>query len=159
MTSIEPLDPLRQQAWHTFVSLSTRLSAAIDTHLARECKLTHFEFRVLSTLAARDKHRLQLSALASAVDASLSRLSHVVTTLERRQLVRRTAGNRHRNAILTSHGHQAVLVAMPVYIDAVRALALDALTDTQIEQWLTLTRAVLSHNSYATAAREQQPTT
>jgi DNA-binding MarR family transcriptional regulator len=145
------LDPTRQQAWHTFVSLSTRLAAAVDTRLARECQMTHFEFRVLSTLSSRDRHRLQLSALAAAVDASPSRLSHALAALERRDLLQRTEGNRYRTAVLTPAGYEQITAAKPVYFDAVRSLALDALDDEQVEHWLVLTSVLLRQTTNAMA--------
>ncbi|MFC4123356.1 MarR family winged helix-turn-helix transcriptional regulator [Nocardia rhizosphaerae] len=113
-----------------------RIPGALDTRLQRESGLTHFEYRVLSLLSEEPGHRLQLSDLAHKANASLSRLSHVVSKLERLGWARRdtTAGRRGVNAVLTDAGFETVLAAAPGYVDAVRRLVLDSLEPGQIAQ-------------------------
>lgn len=130
------LDPVEQRAWQAIVALMTRIPGALDTRLQRESGLTHFEFRVLSVLSEEPGHRLQLSDLAHKANASLSRLSHVVSKLERLGWARRdtTAGRRGVHAVLTDAGFEKVIEAAPGYVDAVRRLVLDGLTDQQTAQ-------------------------
>ncbi len=75
----ERLNPGEEQAWRALVALTTRLPAAMDTQLQRESGMTHFEYLLLTALAEQPDHKLQLSELAARANASLSRLSHVVT--------------------------------------------------------------------------------
>ncbi|MFC4373080.1 MarR family winged helix-turn-helix transcriptional regulator [Nocardia halotolerans] len=128
------LDPVEQRAWQAIVALMTRIPGALDTRLQRESGLTHFEFRVLSLLSEEAGHRMQLSDLAHKANASLSRLSHVVSKLERLGWAHRdsTAGRRGVHAVLTDEGFEKVLAATPGYVDAVRKLVLDGLDPDQI---------------------------
>ncbi|NEW46409.1 winged helix DNA-binding protein [Nocardia cyriacigeorgica] len=123
------LNPVEQRAWRAIVALTTRLPGALDTQLQRESGVTHFEFWVLSLLSEEPGHRLQMSELAHRANASLSRLSHVVSKLERMGLAERTvtAGRRGVQAVLTDDGYKKVVEATPGYLDTVRRLVLDGL--------------------------------
>ncbi|WP_188831141.1 MarR family winged helix-turn-helix transcriptional regulator [Nocardia camponoti] len=117
------------------VALMTRVPSALDSRLQRESGLTHFEYRVLSLLSEEAGHRLVLSDLATRANASLSRLSHVISKLERLGWVHRTtnAGRRGVYATLTDDGYAKVVAATPGYLAAARALVLDGLTPAQVE--------------------------
>jgi DNA-binding MarR family transcriptional regulator len=140
------LNPVEQRAWRILVALTTRLPAAMDTQMQREAGVTHFEYFVLELLAAEPEHRLQLSELASQANASLSRLSHVVTKLERLGWAQRQvlAGRRGADAVLTETGYRKVQEATPGYLEAVHGLVFDGLDDRQTEQLLELGEAVVA---------------
>ncbi|MGN2640266.1 MarR family winged helix-turn-helix transcriptional regulator [Nocardia takedensis] len=107
----------------------TRLPSALDTRLQRESGVTHFEYWVLTLLSEEPGHRLQMSDLAHKANASLSRLSHVISKLERMGLARRvvTQGRRGVHAQLTDEGYLKVVEAAPGYLTAVRRLVFDGL--------------------------------
>ncbi|MGQ4599897.1 MarR family winged helix-turn-helix transcriptional regulator [Nocardia sp. R6R-6] len=109
----------------------TRLPAALDTQLQRESGVTHFEYWVLTLLSEEPGHRLQMSDLAHKANASLSRLSHVVSKLERMSWAERsaTAGRRGVYAALTDAGYLKIVEAAPGYVDAVRHLVFDGLDE------------------------------
>ena len=140
------LNPAEQRAWRILVALTTRLPAAMDTQLQREAGVTHFEFLILELLAAEPERRLQLSELASRANASLSRLSHVITKLERLGWAQREvlAGRRGANAVLTETGYRKVEQARPGYLEAVHGLVFDGLDDRQTEQLLELGEAMVA---------------
>lgn len=127
------LDPDEQRAWHAIVALMTRLPGALDTRLQRESGVTHFEYWVLTLLSEEPGHRLQMSELAHKANASLSRLSHVVSKLERMGWAQRSAttGRRGVQAVLTDEGYLKVIEAAPGYLDAVRRLVFDGLDAQQ----------------------------
>ncbi|WP_084466743.1 MarR family winged helix-turn-helix transcriptional regulator [Nocardia arthritidis] len=114
----------------------TRLPGALDTQLQRESGVTHFEYWVLTLLSEEPGHRLQMSELAHKANASLSRLSHVVSKLERMGWAQRsaTAGRRGVHAVLTDDGYLKVVEAAPGYLAAVRHLVFDGLDDGQKAQ-------------------------
>lgn len=130
------LDPVEQRAWRAIVALMTRLPGALDTQLQRESGVTHFEYWVLTLLSEEPGHRLQMSELAHKANASLSRLSHVVSKLERMGWAQRsaTAGRRGVHAVLTDAGYLKVVEAAPGYLEAVRHLVFDGLDDAQKAQ-------------------------
>ncbi|MFX0574951.1 MarR family winged helix-turn-helix transcriptional regulator [Nocardia nepalensis] len=114
----------------------TRLPGALDTQLQRESGVTHFEYWVLTLLSEEPGHRLQMSELAHKANASLSRLSHVVSKLERMGWAQRSAttGRRGVQAVLTDDGYSKVVEAAPGYLDAVRQLVFDGLDTGQTAQ-------------------------
>lgn len=127
------LNPVEQRAWRAIVALLTRLPGALDTELQRESGVTHFEYWVLTLLSEEPGHRLQMSDLAHRANASLSRLSHVVSKLERMGWAERTTtvGRRGVQAILTDDGYKKVVEAAPGYLDAVRRMVFDGLDTGQ----------------------------
>ncbi|WP_107655241.1 MarR family winged helix-turn-helix transcriptional regulator [Nocardia suismassiliense] len=141
------LDPVEQRAWRAIVALMTRLPGALDTQLQRESGVTHFEYWVLTLLSEEPGHRLQMSDLAHKANASLSRLSHVVSKLERMGWAERsaTAGRRGVQAVLTDDGYHKVIEAAPGYLDAVRHLVFDGLEPEQTAQLAELSELLADH--------------
>ena len=83
-------------AWLHLMATFTLLPAAIDSQLQREAGISHFEFAVMAALSRQPGRRLQLKDLAVIANGSLSRLSHVITRLERQGWVRRVSGTKGR---------------------------------------------------------------
>jgi len=128
------LDAEQQRAWRALISVAMRLPAALDPELQRDHGLTHFEYFVLSVLSESADRRLKLSALAAGANASLSRLSHVVTKLEKSRWVRRetVAGERGAWAVLTDAGYAKVVEAAPDHVETVRSLIFDGLDGAHV---------------------------
>ena len=108
----------QQEAWRSVVAIITRLPAALDTQLQRDSSLTHFDYFVLSVLSEDTNRRIQLRDLAKFANASLSRLSHVVTKLEKIGWVRRESieGSRGSYAVLTDAGMDKVVESAPGHV-------------------------------------------
>lgn len=123
-----------QAAWRPFVALLFRLPAALDQQLQRDAGITHFEYMVLASLSEAPGRTLRMSDLATMASGSLSRLSHVVSRLERRGWVRREpcpGDGRYINAVLTEEGWSKVAQTAPGHVEAVRRLLIDVLTPEQ----------------------------
>jgi len=122
------------------------LPTALDKELA-PAGITSFEFTLLEALHEADNHRLRLSALAARTNATLARLSRVVTSLERKDLVMRAPceeDGRATNAILTGAGENVFLESTGLYAGAVQRMVLDGLDETGVDQLANLTYAILS---------------
>jgi DNA-binding MarR family transcriptional regulator len=122
------------------------LPTALDKELA-PAGITSFEFTLLEALHEADGHRLRLSALASRTNATLARLSRVVTSLERKDLVVRTPceeDGRATNAVLTKAGETVFLDSTGLYADAVQRMVLDGLDDAGVDQLASLSFSILS---------------
>lgn len=123
------------------------LPAALDREL-QPAGLTSFEFTLLEALAETEGHWLRLSALASRTNATLPRLSRVVTGLERKGLVDRRPcpqDARATNAVLTAAGAQAYEASRGRHAEAVRRLVLQGLTaDGDIQEFSRLALAILT---------------
>lgn len=122
-------------AWLQLVSTFTLLPAALDSQLQREAGMTHFEFGVMAALSRQPDRRLQLKDLAVVANGSLSRLSHVISRLERRGWVRRASGTKGRatHAELTDAGYRKLMATGPIHFREVRRLVFDVLTPDEVK--------------------------
>ena len=133
-------------AWMPLAGLITRLPAVLEKQLQTDAGLSHFEYIVLSQLSESPGRTRRMSDLAVLANGSLSRLSHVVTRLERRGWVRREPcpeDGRFTNAILTDEGQAKVVATAPGHVETVRSLVIDALTPTQLRQLSVIAERIL----------------
>jgi DNA-binding MarR family transcriptional regulator len=146
MTSAPWLDDAEQEAWRQLVALVLKLPTELERQLQRDAGLTHFEYWVLALLSEAPQRQLPLTRLASQANASLSRLSHVVTRLERRGWARRVPSAddaRVTLASLTDEGYAQVVAAAPGHVATVRALVFDALGEDDVPTLARLCRAIV----------------
>lgn len=139
------LDPEESAAWLSLVALLELLPTALDSQLQRDSGLTHFEFSVLSFLRFSPDQTRRMSELAAGTNATLPRLSHVVTRLERRELVERAPHPEDRRAInvrLTDTGRRELVRATPAHIELVRRVVIDALSREQLGQLTEIAHAI-----------------
>ena len=122
-------------AWLHLLATFTLLPAALDSQLQREAGMSHFEFGVMAALSRQPGRRLQLKDLAVIANGSLSRLSHVISHLERQGWVRRVSGSKGRatNAQLTDKGYRKLMEAGPIHFQEVRRLVFDVLTPEEVK--------------------------
>ncbi len=135
------------RAWMGFVAVMELLPAALDHQLQRDADLTMFDYMVIAMLSETELHTLRMSVLASATNASLPRLSHVVSRLEKRGLVARCPSTEDRRATdvrLTDAGFDHIVAAAPGHVRTARRLVIDALSDEQVAELDGISRVLLS---------------
>ncbi|GAA1140125.1 MarR family winged helix-turn-helix transcriptional regulator [Nesterenkonia lutea] len=133
-------------AWVRLASILEMLPGALDGQLRRDAELTHFDYRVLSFLSESENQTLRMTYLAQVTNATLPRLSHVVSRLEKRGYLRRSPCEEDRratNAVLTESGWEKVVAAAPGHVEAVRSLVLDGLSPEQVTQLTDITSRIL----------------
>jgi DNA-binding MarR family transcriptional regulator len=124
------MDELESAAWLRLVRMLELVPPSLDAQLQRDADLTHFEFMVLSLLRFAADQTMQAKDLAASTNATLPRLSHVVSRLEQRGLVERVpcpTDRRATNVRLAGAGRRAVIRATSGHIDHVRRLVIDRL--------------------------------
>lgn len=124
------------KAWLGLINLVQLLPHTLDAQLQRDSDMTHFEFTVLSNLYTSADSRLRMTELAALTVATLPRLSHVCTKLEKRGLVSRqpcSDDRRATNVLLTSAGRRQFIHAIPLHIELARKLVVDALSEADID--------------------------
>jgi DNA-binding MarR family transcriptional regulator len=124
-------------SWLSVVRMMTWLPWSIDQQLRRDSNLGRVEYQVLAMLSERPRRTMRMSTLAEQTNASLSRLSHLVKRLEKRDLVRREpdpADGRFINAILTGKGFDTLAEAAPGHVAHVRSLVIDVLSPEQLRR-------------------------
>lgn len=131
------LTPDQLRAWIRFESVVELLPPVLDSQLQHDAQLTHFEYLVLAKLSEEPDHVLRMTHLAAVTNATLPRLSHVVSRLESRGFVERVPCQQDRratNARLTDEGWQKVVATAPGHVNTVRAHVIDLLTEEQTAQ-------------------------
>lgn len=139
------LDPDEQDAWVPFVSVLLTLPAALDAQLQRESSLTFYEYVVLAALSQADPTGYRMTDLAAATSAAPSRLSQVVSRMERRGWVTRRpdpADGRATRVALEADGMQQLTAAAPGHVATVRRLVFDQLSPTQVQQLRRVARKI-----------------
>ena len=134
-------------AWLRLIAVVELLPGVLDAQLRRDAGLTHFEYFVVAMLSEAPERTLRMTALAQRTNATLPRLSHVVSRLEDRGLVERfpcPEDRRATNARLTSAGWDAVVAAAPGHVAAVRHHVLEPLSRTQVDQLRRIGDALLT---------------
>jgi DNA-binding MarR family transcriptional regulator len=140
------LSEQERAAWVRLVALVELLPGVLDGQLRRDAGLSNFEYFVLAMLSESPDRVLRMTELAARTNATLPRLSHVVSRLEERGLIERTpcAGDRRAtNARLTEAGWAKVQEAAPGHVAHVRRQVIDALTPEQVAQLGVIAEAIL----------------
>ena len=131
------LDDHEQQVWRSFLTATSRLEGHLSRRMQSDGDISMADFGVLVQLSEAPEGRLRAFELGRALQWEKSRLSHHLTRMERRGLVRREdCGTDRRGAfvVLTSAGHAAVEAAAPAHVETVRAAVFDRLTPEQVQQ-------------------------
>ena len=140
------LDDRQLGAWIRFIAVVELLPGVLDSQLRRDSDLSHFEYYVLAMLSEAPDRTLRMTALAARTNATLARLSHVVSRLEARGLVERQpcpGDRRATNARLTPAGWDVVVAAAPGHVATVRDVVVDVLTPEQMDQLGEISAAIL----------------
>lgn len=125
----------QQEVWRAFLGAI----AVIDDHLdsvLRPYGLDLGEYEILVKLSEAEDRRLRMSDLAQAVRQSRSRLTHSVSRMEKKDLIRRTSCPDDRRgviAILTPRGFALLETAAPAHVDSVRECFVDVVDPRDFE--------------------------
>jgi DNA-binding MarR family transcriptional regulator len=141
------LDADERAAWLRLVMLLELMPGVLDTQLRRDADLSHFEYFVLAMLSEAPERTLRMTGLATMTNATLPRLSHVVSRLEDRGYVERKPcpqDRRATNAVLTARGWDKVVDAAPGHAGHVREQVVDALSREQLSELADICDAMLA---------------
>lgn len=147
MTEPRWLNADERRAWLALLSINTLLPSALDTQLQSAGKLSLFDYNVLAMLSETEGRYLPMSELAARTSASLSRLSHVVTKLQKRGWVERQAhpgDARVTVAHLTEAGMSTIVALAPGHVESVRALMLDSLSPEDVADLARIGEKIVS---------------
>jgi DNA-binding MarR family transcriptional regulator len=141
------LNPAEDRAWRGYRRMSALLNAEINRDLARDSGLSEPDYDVLSILSETEGHRWRLTELAARLLWSKSRLSHHLTRMEQRGLVRREdcgVDGRGTEVVLTDAGMAAIVAAAPDHVESVRRHFIDHLTEEEMAALATLASRIIT---------------
>lgn len=125
------------EAWIPFAAVLLTLPAALEAQLQRDAGLTFYEYNVLAALSENDAAGLRMGDLAAVTSGGLSRLSQVVTRMEKRAWVARVPDpddGRATRVVLKAGGRKQLEAAAPRHVETVRQLVFDQLNEAQVQQ-------------------------
>lgn len=128
-------------AWKAVRDLGQPLWTALGRDLQRESGLSMADYQVLVVLSESPGNVLAYRELADATGWEKSRLSHHITRMEKRDLVRREGcpgDARSANVVLTDRGRSCIESAAPGHVESVRRLLIDQLTEQQIDALIAI---------------------
>lgn len=140
------LDTREQMAWRALLSATRAMFEELDRQLQRDSGMPLAYYDILVRLSEAPEWTLRMSELARLSGSSPSRVSHAVSSLERKGWVRRTECSTDRRglyAILTDEGFAVLAEAAPGHVETVRQLLLDPLTDEQVDQLQEISARIL----------------
>ncbi len=135
MNSPRWLDADEQRAWRAYLRMQGRLTARLNRQLQADSGLSLADYEVLVHLTDREEGRLRPFELQRDLQWEQSRLSHHLTRMQRRGLVRREEcadDGRGAYVVITEEGRRAITAAAPGHVETVRHLFFDGLTREQV---------------------------
>ena len=113
-------------AWRSFVEMHHHLERHLVKHLQRDFGLSDSDFEILVNLSEAPGGRLRAFELGHATQWEKSRMSHHLSRMEKRGLVRREASDaRYPDVVLTDAGRSAIAASAPANAARVHELFVD----------------------------------
>jgi DNA-binding MarR family transcriptional regulator len=120
------LDEDEQQAWRSYLLMKRTLETHLERHLQREFGLSGSDFEILVNLSESESGRMRAFELSRATQWEKSRLSHHLTRMEKRGLIRKEACDaRYPEIAITEEGLAAIRECAPEHAARVREFFVD----------------------------------
>jgi len=136
MTRTNWLDAKEQRAWRGFIDTYTHLMAVLGKELAEESGMSEQDYAVLVALSEHPEGTMRAFELGRELAWEKSRLSHHVSRMVDRDLVKRQdCPTDKRGALvgITPKGRKAIKAAAPGHVSSVRRYFIDRLTSRELE--------------------------
>jgi DNA-binding MarR family transcriptional regulator len=118
------LNETEQRVWRSYLAMQRQLHTHLYRHLQREFGLSGSDYEILVNLSESPTGRMRAFELGEATDWEKSRMSHHLTRMAQRGLVRRETcaeDTRYADIVLTDEGRAAIEEAAPFHAANVRA--------------------------------------
>lgn len=136
-----------QRTWRRWLQLNALLPGVLHRELQADAGLSLPDFDVLVRLTDSPEGRVRVTDLARGLHWERSRVSHHITRMERRGLIKReecSDDGRGAWVVLTGEGRAAIERAAPAHVETVRRLVFEALTREETEVLSTVIEKVLA---------------
>ncbi len=136
-----------QETWRATLTLHKLLLRQLDRDLHADGFSSH-DYEILVELSEAPERRMRMTELADATSQSRSRLSHQITRMEARDLVRREeceGDKRGTWAVLTDVGLDTIERIAPRHVECVRRHFIDRLTPGQQDEIRTAYQPIIEY--------------
>lgn len=140
------LSDAEQEVWRSFLRLSRGMERAVDRQLQRDSELSGSEYEILVPLSESETGELASRELLRALGWERSRLSHMLSRMERREMIRRSPHPTDARGLMvgiTEHGRRTIARAAPAHLLMVREAFVDRLDEQDRAALVRIARAVL----------------
>jgi DNA-binding MarR family transcriptional regulator len=141
------LDEREARAWRTLQFMQLRLTGRLAADVAATSELSYADYLVLVALSERPDGRARLFELAEVLGWEKSRVSHQVTRMSGRGLVRKERCEKDRRGafvVVTEAGRRAIEAAAPHHVAMVRRLFIDPLTPGELDAITSVSEKILA---------------
>lgn len=138
----------QQCIWRNWLAASSRVPARLGQQLQQDSGLSLQDYEVLVTLDEARNSSCRITQLAGMLEWERSRMSHHLTRMQKRGLIRRGAcpdDGRAQLVELTDVGRTALENAAPGHVRAVRAVLFEALSDDDAAELGRITALISAH--------------
>jgi DNA-binding MarR family transcriptional regulator len=147
MKKVRWLDEREERAWRALQFMQMRLEGELARQLAAESGLSYADYVVLVALTDAEDGTRRLFELARELGWEKSRLSHHLTRMAGRGLVKKTPCDDDRRGAyvtVTTRGRKEIEAAAPGHVAAVRRMFIDRVTPSQLAAIADAAEAVLA---------------
>lgn len=127
------LSPQELRIWHAFQIMGEEVLGRVGRDISEATGLSGSEFGVLSRLSGIGKGQMRQQELANVMGWEKSRLSHQLTRMEDRGLIKRKSEEGAVLIVLTKFGKEKLGEALPVRAESVKRHFLSRLSQDQID--------------------------
>lgn len=135
-----------KELWRSFYVMRRQLELTLERRLQADAGISTADYEILIALFSSPSKRLRAGQVGDLIGWEKSRVSHQITRMEQRELVKREeCGDDARGVwiVLTADGNRAVLGAERDRRDAVRQYFFDVLSDDEKQTLSEISRKVL----------------
>lgn len=139
---------LNIEAWKAFHSIRINLLPPLVKHLSDKCGISEAEYQIFMGLKMAPKKQLKPSQLAENLGWDMARVSHQVTRMESRGLLKRKPSSEDARSFLiemTKKGEALIDKAFPLQMQEVNRLFADALTKEQLQSLIEISKSIENH--------------
>ena len=140
------LTPAEEDVWRHFLRLTRGMERAVDRQLQRDSDLSGSEYEILVPLSESPSGELASRELLRSLRWERSRLSHMLSRMERRGMISRSPSPTDARGLvvgITGRGREAVARAAPAHLVMVREAFMDQLDEDEQRALLSITRKVV----------------
>jgi DNA-binding MarR family transcriptional regulator len=146
MTEVSEISNEHWDAWRSVFAMRRQLDLVLERRLQQMADISQSEFEVLLAIFQEPGGQLRGRQLGERLGWERSRVSHLITRMERRGLVARnecTVDLRGTWIVLTSDGKRAVLGSMRDHAATIRRYFFDVLSDDELAVLATASNRIL----------------
>jgi DNA-binding MarR family transcriptional regulator len=136
VSETEWLNDAEQETWRRYRWMHRELTRRLNRQLIQEAGVSEPEYTILASLSEAPNQKLRVYELRNRLDWEKTRLTHQLTRMTERGLVKRLPSPgepRGANIALTRAGRELIEAAAPAHVAQVRRLFFDALTPAQLK--------------------------